>query len=151
MTAALVLEWLGGGLAVAGALLMVVSGIGLNRMPDVFTRLHAASVGDTLGVALVLVGLMFYGGLTLVTVKLAFLVLFLALVGPVATHAVARAALLAGVVPVGRDGRPLPRPDLPAKAARAPAKPKSAKKAATKPAGPKGAAKTKKGGGSSKR
>ena len=146
MTAALVLEWLGGGLAVAGALLMVVSGIGLNRMPDVFTRLHAASVGDTLGVALVLVGLMFYGGLTLVTVKLAFLVLFLALVGPVA-----RAALLAGVVPVGRDGRPLPRPDLPAKAARAPAKPKSAKKAATKPAGPKGAAKTKKGGGSSKR
>jgi multicomponent Na+:H+ antiporter subunit G len=106
----LVLEWIGGVLVVAGALLMIVGALGLNRMPDVFTRLHAASVSDTLGVVLVLVGLMFYGGLTLVTAKLVFLVLFLALVGPVGTHAVARAALLAGITPVGADGRPLPKP-----------------------------------------
>jgi multicomponent Na+:H+ antiporter subunit G len=110
MTFGVVVEWIGGILVVAGALLMVVGGLGLNRMPDVFTRLHAASVSDTLGVILVLVGLMFHAGLTLVTAKLVFLVLFLALVGPVGSHAVARAALLAGVKPVGADGEPLPKP-----------------------------------------
>lgn len=111
MTAAVVLDWLGGILVVAGALLMVVGALGLNRMPDVFTRLHAASVSDTLGVGLVLIGLMLIAGFTLVTAKLVFLVLFLALVGPVATHAVARAALHAGIKPVGADGKPIARPD----------------------------------------
>ncbi len=108
---AVVLDWLGGILVIAGALLMVVGALGLNRMPDVFTRLHAASVSDTLGVSLVLIGLMLIAGFTLVTAKLVFLVLFLAFVGPVATHAVARAALHAGIRPVGADRKPIERPD----------------------------------------
>lgn len=102
-----VIEWIGGGLVVLGGLFMAIGALGLVRMPEVFTRLHAASVSDTFGVSLVLIGLMAYGGLTLTTVKLAFLVLFLALVGPTATHAIARAALQAGVRPTGRDGTPL--------------------------------------------
>ena len=110
MSLATVFEWVGGVLVIAGALLMIVGAIGLIRMPDVFTRLHAASVSDTLGVSLVLIGLMFYGGFTLVTVKLVFIVLFLAFIGPVATHAVARAALQAGVKPVGAKGKPLAMP-----------------------------------------
>ena len=89
----------GGILVVAGSFFVVVAAIGINRMPDVFTRLHAASVGDTLGFGLVAIGLMLVAGLTLVTVKLLFLLLLVAFAGPVVTHAIARAALHAGIEP----------------------------------------------------
>lgn len=91
-----ILAW---GLIVAGGFFLVVSAIGMNRMPDVFTRLHAASVGDTLGAGLMLVGMMVVAGLSLVTVKLLFLLLFLWFMGPIISHAVARAALQAGEKP----------------------------------------------------
>jgi multicomponent Na+:H+ antiporter subunit G len=96
---ALLAEAAGALIAMLGAVFMVIGGIGLNRMPDVFTRMHAASVSDTAGAGLVLIGLMLIGGFTLVTVKLFFLIVFLALTGPVATHALARAALQAGEKP----------------------------------------------------
>jgi multicomponent Na+:H+ antiporter subunit G len=101
------LDWAGGLIVLIGAAHMAIGAFGLVRMPDVFTRMHAASVGDTFGVGLVLVGLMLIAGLSLVTVKLLFLLLFLVLVGPAATHAIARAALHAGHRPVGTDGEPL--------------------------------------------
>jgi multicomponent Na+:H+ antiporter subunit G len=104
VTLALIRDSLGGILVVGGAGFMVIGAIGLFRMPDVFTRMHAASVGDTLGVGLILVGLMIVAGLSLVTVKLLFLGVFVALANPVATHALARAALHAGVKPMLGDG-----------------------------------------------
>ncbi|MEX0852434.1 MAG: monovalent cation/H(+) antiporter subunit G [Bauldia sp.] len=104
MTLDLLRQWLGGGLALAGGVFMLIGAIGLIRMPDVFTRMHAASVSDTLGAGLILVGLMVLAGASLVTVKLVFLVLFFGLLSPVATHAVARAALHAGVKPVLAEG-----------------------------------------------
>jgi len=97
-------------IALAGSVFMVIGAIGVVRMPDVFTRLHATSVSDTFGVALILLGLLLVGGVSLVSVKLAFLLAFLLLTGPVATHAVARAALDAGVKPLGADGKPLKAP-----------------------------------------
>ncbi|MCX5512176.1 cation:proton antiporter [Kaistia algarum] len=84
---------------VAGGTFFLIGAIGVHRMPDLFTRIHAASLADTAGVGLVLIGLMVYGGLTLVTVKLVFLLLFLMFMGPVATHALAAAALQAGLKP----------------------------------------------------
>jgi multicomponent Na+:H+ antiporter subunit G len=92
-------EWFGGGLVVLGGLFMLIGAFGIFRMPDIFTRMHAASVADTLGAGLTLVGLMFIAGLSLVTVKLGFLILFFGLMSPVATHAIARAALHGGVKP----------------------------------------------------
>lgn len=83
-----------------GGFFFIVSAIGINRMPDVFTRLHAASVGETFGAGMMLVGMMVVAGLTLVTVKLLLLLLFLWFMGPVATHAIARAALQAGQRPI---------------------------------------------------
>ena len=97
----------GSAIALLGSLFMVVGAIGVLRMPGVYTRLHASSVSDTFGVGLILLGLILVSGLTLVSVKLAFLAAFLFLTGPVATHAVARAALDAGVKPTGADGKPL--------------------------------------------
>ena len=73
-------------------------------MPDVFTRMHATSVIDTVGAGFIFVGLIVISGITLVSVKLAILILVFGLAGPVATHAVARAALYAGVKPVDKAG-----------------------------------------------
>ncbi len=91
-----VIAWI---LISAGGFFFIVSAIGINRMPDVFTRLHAASVGETFGSGLMLVGMIVMAGFTLVTAKLVLLLLFLWFMGPVATHAIARAALQAGERP----------------------------------------------------
>jgi multisubunit Na+/H+ antiporter MnhG subunit len=55
---------------VAGAIFCVISAVGMLRLPDALTRLHAASVADTLGVGFIIVGLMLQAGLTLITLKL---------------------------------------------------------------------------------
>lgn len=93
---------------VAGGIFCLISGIGLVRMPDVFTRIHAASVGDTMGVGLIILGLLFQAGLAadLVGIKLILILVFLLFTGPVATHALAQAALLDGEKPWTRDGGP---------------------------------------------
>jgi multicomponent Na+:H+ antiporter subunit G len=87
-----VLLVLGGAFAIAG-------GIGLLRLPDFYTRLHAASVTDTMGAGLIILGLMLQAGLTLVTVKLFLIINFLILTGPTATHALAKAARHGGLTP----------------------------------------------------
>ena len=58
-----VLSWI---CLMSGALFCVLGGVGLLRMPDFWTRAHAASVTDTMGAGLILVGLMFQGGLSMV-------------------------------------------------------------------------------------
>jgi len=111
MTIAEIVALAGSAIVLAGSVFMVIGALGVIRMPDVFTRLHAASVSDTFGVGLILIGLILVAGLTLVSVKLAFLLAFLFLTGPVATHAVARAALDAGVKARDRKGEPLDEPE----------------------------------------
>lgn len=96
-------EILAGLFLFAGAFFLLAGAIGMNRMPDLFTRMHAASVADTLGVSLMLIGMVFLAGFTLVTVKLVFLLAFLLFMGPVASHALAAAALQAGVKPLLAD------------------------------------------------
>ncbi len=78
---------------VTGGLLVVTGGIGLLRFPDLYTRMHAASVTDTGGAGLVLFGLMLQAGLTLVTVKLVLILWFLLFTGAVSSHVLAKAAL----------------------------------------------------------
>ena len=57
-------------LIVAGSAFCMIGALGLLRMPDFFTRMHAASLIDTLGAGFLLLGMMLQAGLTLVTVKL---------------------------------------------------------------------------------
>jgi len=98
MTAAIdILSWL---CLASGGFFSVLGAVGLLRMPDFFTRMHAASVTDTLGVGLLLLGLMLQAGLTLIAVKLAFLGLLIFFAVPTATHALAKAALARGPAPV---------------------------------------------------
>lgn len=83
----------------SGAFFSLVGGIGLVRMPDFYTRMHAASVTETLGAGLMLLGLMLQAGLTLVAVKLLMIGLLIFFASPTATHALAKAALLSGLKP----------------------------------------------------
>ncbi len=85
---------------VAGGFFCLVGGIGLLRMPDFFTRAHAASVTETLGAGLVLAGLMLQAGLTLVTAKLLVIGLLIFFTSPTATHALAKAAFGRGLKPL---------------------------------------------------
>jgi multicomponent Na+:H+ antiporter subunit G len=96
---ALVIDLLSWALISSGAFFTVTGMIGLLRMPDLFTRLHAASVTDTLGAGLLCGGLMLQAGPTLVAAKLLFILALLFFTGPAITHALAQAALHAGVKP----------------------------------------------------
>ena len=99
----LVLDVVGWAFLATGSFFTVVGALGLIRMPDVFTRCHAAGVIDPFGVSLIMTGLMFETGFTLVTAKLAVLILLLMFASPVATHALARAALQRKVKPLLHD------------------------------------------------
>ena len=78
-------------LLAGGGVFCVLGSIGLLRMPDAYTRLHAASVIDTLGVFMILFGLIVQTGLTLTTLRLSFVLLLIFFTSPVASHAIARA------------------------------------------------------------
>ena len=76
-----------------GSFFALTGGIGIIRLPDFFTRLHAAGVTDTMGAGLLLLGLMLQAGLGLVTIRLLLILGFLLVTTPTATHALAKAAL----------------------------------------------------------
>ena len=83
----------------AGSALALIGGLGLLRLPDVFARMHGAGMVDTLGLALILLGLMFQAGFTLITAKLILIMVFVLYTSPTTTHALARACFYGGVQP----------------------------------------------------
>jgi len=98
MSAALDLaSWI---LLVAGGLFCLVGGLGVLRMPDFYTRVHAASVTDIVGAGLVLLGLFLQAGWSLAAVKLLVIGLLIFFTSPAATHALAKAALERGLEPL---------------------------------------------------
>jgi multicomponent Na+:H+ antiporter subunit G len=82
-----------------GLFFMLVGTIGVLRMPDVYTRLHAAGMTDTLGAGLLILGMCFQTGFTLLTLRLLLVYAFLLFTSPIGTHALARAALAGKVEP----------------------------------------------------
>ena len=81
-------------LLLGGSFFVIVGGIGSLRMPDLYTRMHAASVTDSMAPILILSGLMLQAGLSLYSVKLVAILVFLLLTGPTASNALASTALL---------------------------------------------------------
>jgi multicomponent Na+:H+ antiporter subunit G len=92
-------QWLASAFLLLGGFFVLVGGIGVLRMPDLYTRLHAASVTETMGTVLMLFGLMLLAGWSLPAFKLLAILVFLLFTGPVASYAVANTALIAGVKP----------------------------------------------------
>ncbi|GEO82811.1 monovalent cation/H(+) antiporter subunit G [Pararhodospirillum oryzae] len=82
-----------------GGAFLILGAIGVLRMPDLYTRMHAASLVDTMGAGLITLGLMIQAGPTLVAVKLGIIFVFLCLTGPISTHALAGAAMMRGEPP----------------------------------------------------
>ncbi len=95
-----VLSWVA---LISGGFFVVVGSLGLLRFPDFFCRIHAASITDTLGAGLIVLGLLLQSPHWLVAVKLLFVVMFLVITGPTATHALAKAALHGGLKPQPTD------------------------------------------------
>jgi len=81
-------------LLLMGSFFCIVGSLGLIRLPDFYSRVHAAGVVDSLGAILILLGLMTQTQDFLIIIKLVFILVFLMLTGPTAVHALARAAML---------------------------------------------------------
>lgn len=86
-------------LVIMGIMFILVGSIGILRLPDFYSRTHAASKSDTLGILFVISGLVVYEGLTLSGFKLILIILFVALANPIGTHALARSAYQKGLKP----------------------------------------------------
>ena len=84
---------------ISGGFSCVVGGIGLLRLPDFYTRTHAAGITDTLGAGLIMIGLTFQAQEWLVAVKLVLVLVFLAFTSPTSSHALVRAAFTQGLQP----------------------------------------------------
>lgn len=78
-----------------GGFFVFMGGLGALRFPDLYTRMHAAGLTDSLGTLLTLGGIMLQSGWSLATVKLLTILFFLLMTGPTATYALANAALRA--------------------------------------------------------
>lgn len=106
----LLLDMISWVLLLAGSFFCFSGGVGVLRFPDFYTRMHAAGVTDTLGAALILIGLMLQAPDGIVLVKLILILLFALLTGPTASHALAKSALHGNLQPqlhdADKDGKP---------------------------------------------
>ena len=90
----------------AGAFFALTGALGILRFPEVFSRMHAAGIIDTLGMGLILIGLMFQADDWIVVVKLGLIGVFIFFTSPTTTFALARAALEDGLSPGPRKALP---------------------------------------------
>jgi multicomponent Na+:H+ antiporter subunit G len=94
-----ILEAIGWAVTLAGAAVASIGAFGIVRMPDLFTRMHAAGVVDSLGAALVLSGLAIVEGFSTTSARLLMILAFLWITAPTACHALAKSARAAGIEP----------------------------------------------------
>lgn len=89
-----IIEWvrllLGGGLLLCGLGIFLIELYGVFHFKYVLNRMHAAAMGDTLGISFSLVGLMIFSGWNFTTLKMALIVVFLWLASPVSSHMLAK-------------------------------------------------------------
>lgn len=98
----MVREIIAGIIVLAGVFFFIVSTIGLLRFPDIYTRLHATSKGDTLGAGLCLLGVIIHLGFTITSVKLFLVIIFIWITSPTSAHLIGKAAYRANVRPASK-------------------------------------------------
>ncbi|MDE0250772.1 MAG: monovalent cation/H(+) antiporter subunit G [Gammaproteobacteria bacterium] len=87
----IVISWV---MLLLGSAFCLIGTLGLMRLPDFYSRVHAASIIDSMGTILVLLGLLVQTQDILVIAKLILILLFMMLTGPTAVHALAHTASL---------------------------------------------------------
>ena len=87
------MEYLGWSLVLIGCLLNLISAIGCLKMPDFYTMIHSAGVGDSCGTPIMLFGMICINGFNIASFKILILIMVVMLLSPTATHALARAGL----------------------------------------------------------
>lgn len=89
-----ILEWvrliIGGALLISGLIIFLIELYGIFHLHYVLNRMHAAAMGDTLGISFSLVGLMILSGFNFTTLKIALIVVFLWFASPVSSHLLAK-------------------------------------------------------------
>lgn len=90
---------------VAGIFFLLIGSIGTIRLPDFYSRTHATSKSDTLGMMLIIIGLIIFEGFTLNSGKLFLVLLFIVVANPIGAHALARAAYESGLKPKFLDNK----------------------------------------------
>ena len=91
--------YLGGALLVLGALFCLLAAVGVVRLPDLYTRMHAASKAGAVGGGLILLAVAIISMDAAVALRAIIGVIFLVLTTPVSAHLLARASYLAGYRP----------------------------------------------------
>ncbi len=79
-------------LLIIGSLFILIAAIGIVRLPDLFTRMHAATKGTSFGVVLMLIAVGVYFGNVRVILEVILVISFIYLTAPIACHMIARAA-----------------------------------------------------------
>lgn len=97
---AMILDIISWAFFLSGGAFLILGAIGMLRLPDVFARMHPTGLIDTMGSGLIILGMAFQVEWSIVTVKLMLIVVFIFFSTPTATHALARAALGAGLKPM---------------------------------------------------
>lgn len=97
------IDLLSGVFLLAGSFLCLTGGIGLLRLPDFFSRVHAAGMTETLATPLLLIGLLLQMEPSLDLLKVVFILILVLATNPTATHAMAKAALHGGLRPAVGD------------------------------------------------
>jgi multicomponent Na+:H+ antiporter subunit G len=80
-----------------GAGMILIAAIGCLRLPDLYTRMHAATKSGTVGIMGIVIAMMIYVGETSVIWRGILVILFFLLTAPVAAHMIGRAAYRSGV------------------------------------------------------
>jgi len=83
-------------LLMLGSILMLLAGVGIVRLPDVFMRMSASTKASTLGVILIMLGVVIHFDSLGATARAIGIVIFIILTGPISAHRIARAAYLTG-------------------------------------------------------
>lgn len=86
-------------LLILGGAFILIAGVGVTRLPDVFIRMHAATKVGTLGSGLILAGVAVHFAETSVVVRCVSIVVFLLMTAPIGAHMIGRAALRIGLTP----------------------------------------------------
>lgn len=89
-----ILEWIrfvaGTGLLIAGLVIFLLQIFGVFKFKYVLNRMHAAAIGDTLGIGVSLIGLILLSGFNFTSLKMGLVIVFLWLASPVSSHLISQ-------------------------------------------------------------